>query len=106
MVIKKFDEFNNGKINEGLFGAFRGKMQILKVQGLVADEYENLIQEDPKKFNDGKSVLKAVEQFARDTYKKIVTAEGTITFEQWWKNFTKSHIHMLDNTVFNKTKEK
>lgn len=97
-MIKTFDEF----INEGLFGAIKGKKQILKVQGLVADEYERLIQEDPSKFKDGKSVLKAVEAFAADAYKKTVTAEDALTFEQWWKDFTKAHIYMLDNTVFNK----
>ena len=101
-MIKTFEQFNNTPVEEGLFGAFKGKRQILKVQGLVADEYERLIQENPNKFKDGKSVLKAVEQFAADTYKKIVTAEDALTFEQWWKNFTKANIYMLDNTVFNK----
>jgi len=97
-MIKTFDEF----INEGLFGAIKGKKQILKVQGLVADEYERLIQEDPSKFKDGKSVLKAVEAFAADAYKKTVTAEGALTFPQWWEEFAKAHEYMLDRTVFNK----
>jgi hypothetical protein len=101
-MIKTFEQFNNKHLNEGLLGAIKGKRQILKVQGLVSDEYEKLIQENPNKFKDGKSVLKAVEQFAEDTYKKIVTVEDTLSFEQWWKNFTKAHIYILDNTVFNK----
>lgn len=97
-MIKTFDKF----INEGLFGAIKGRKQILKVQGLVADEYERLMEEDPNRFKDGKSVLKAVEAFAADAYKKTVTAEDALTFEQWWKDFTKAHIYMLDRTVFNK----
>ena len=101
-MIKTFDEFNNSStIEEGLFDKLKARKQILEVQGIVADAYEKLIQDEPKKFNSGKSVMRAVKSFAMDTYKKVVTAEGSLTFSQWWEEFAKAHEYMLDKTVFN-----
>lgn len=102
-MIKTFDEFNKpSTIEEGLFDKLKARKQILEVQGLVADEYEKLIQDDPKKFNSGESVMNAIKKFAMATYKKVVTVEGTLTFSQWWEEFAKAHEHMLDKTIFNK----
>ena len=100
-MIKTFDEFNSTPVEEGLFGAFKARNQILKVQGMVVDEYEKMIQKDPKRFTDGKSVLKAVEQFAYKAYKEIVTEETALTFSQWWEEFEESQIRFLDRTIFN-----
>ena len=101
-MIKTFDEFNNSNtIEEGLLDKLKARKQILEVQGLVADAYEKLIQDEPKKFNSGKSVMQAIKSFALDTYKKVVTAEGALTFSQWWEEFAKAHEYMLDKTVFN-----
>jgi hypothetical protein len=102
-MIKTFDEFNNSiTIEEGLFDKLKARKQIIEVQGLVADVYEKLIQDEPKRFNSGKSVMQAIKSFAMDTYKKVVTAEGALTFSQWWEEFAKAHEYMLDRTVFNK----
>ena len=102
-MIKIFDEFNNSStIEEGLFDKLKARKQILEVQGIVADAYEKLIQDEPKRFNNGKAVLQAIKSFALDTYKKVVTAEGALTFSQWWEEFAKAHEYMLDKTVFNK----
>lgn len=101
-MIKTFDEFNNSStIEEGLFDKLKARKQILEVQGLVADAYEKLVQDEPKRFNSGKSVMQAIKSFAMDTYKKVVTAEGALTFSQWWEEFAKAHEYMLDKTVFN-----
>ena len=101
-MIKTFDEFNNSStIEEGLFDKLKARKQILEVQGLVADAYEKLIQDEPKRFNNGKSVMNAIKSFALDTYKKVVTAEGALTFSQWWEEFAKANEYMLDRTVFN-----
>lgn len=101
-MIKTFDEFNNSStIEEGLFDKLKARKQIIEVQGLVADAYEKLIQDEPKRFNNGKAVLQAIKSFAIDTYKKVVTAEGALTFSQWWEEFAKAHEYMLDKTVFN-----
>ena len=101
-MIKTFDEFNNSStIEEGLFDKLKARKQILEVQGLVADAYEKLIQDEPKRFNSGKSVMQAIKSFALDTYKKVVTAEGALTFSQWWEEFAKANEYMLDRTVFN-----
>jgi hypothetical protein len=102
-MIKTFDEFNNSNtIEEGLFDKLKARKQILEVQGIVADAYEKLIQDEPKRFNSGKSVMQAIKSFAMDTYKKVVTAEGALTFSQWWEEFAKANEYMLDRTVFNK----
>ena len=101
-MIKTFDEFNNSStIEEGLFDKLKARKQILEVQGLVADAYEKLVQDEPKRFNSGKAVIQAIKSFALDTYKKVVTAEGALTFSQWWEEFAKAHEYMLDKTVFN-----
>ena len=101
-MIKTFDEFNNSNtIEEGLFDKLKARKHILEVQGIVADAYEKLIQDEPKRFNNGKAVLQAIKSFALDTYKKVVTAEGALTFSQWWEEFAKAHEYMLDKTVFN-----
>jgi hypothetical protein len=101
-MIKTFDEFNNSStIEEGLFDKLKARKQILEVQGIVADAYEKLVQDEPKRFNSGKAVMQAIKSFALDTYKKVVTAEGALTFSQWWEEFAKAHEYMLDKTVFN-----
>ena len=101
-TIKSFEQFSSelNHVDEGLFNAFKARKEIVKLQGIVTDEYEKLLQEDPKKYKDGKSVLKAVEKFAQEAYKKIVKSEDALSFSQWWEKFEKSNSYMLDNTVF------
>lgn len=102
MNIKTFEQFKkeNKPMNEGLIDMLKARKEILKLQGVVCDEYERLLQEDPKKYKDGKSVLKAVEKFAQEAYEKIVKSEDALSFQQWWEKFEKSNSYMLDNTVF------
>ena len=102
MAIKSFEQFSSelNHIDEGLFDAFKARKEIVKLQGVVTDEYEKLLQEDPKKYKDGKSVLKAVKDFALDAYDKIVKSEEALSFEDWWESFAKSNVYMLDRTVF------
>lgn len=101
-TIKSFEQFSSelNHVDEGLFNAFKARKEIVKLQGIVTDEYEKLLQEDPKKYKDGKSVLKAVEKFAQEAYEKIVKSEDALSFQQWWEKFEKSNSYMLDNTVF------
>jgi hypothetical protein len=87
-------------LQEGLLDALKARKQITQVQGLVADEYEKLIDENPKKYRSGKQVLDMVWDFAKKTYDEVVDAEGAITFNQWWPEFSKAHANMLDRTVF------
>ena len=77
----------------------------MKLQGAVVDEYERLIEENPKQFKKGEDVLKAVEDFAFKAYKKLVTVDGAMSYNQWWKEFKKANEYMLDKTVFSKTNE-
>lgn len=102
MTIKSFEQFSSelNHIDEGLFDAFKARKEIVKLQGVVTDEYEKLLQDDPKKYQDGKSVLKAVEKLAQEAYKKIVKSEDALSFNDWWEKFEKSNSYMLDNTVF------
>jgi hypothetical protein len=101
-IIKTFEQFKNENkpMNEGLIDMLKARKEILNLQSVVCDEYEKLLQEDPKKYKDGKSVLKAVEKFAQDAYNKIVKSEDALSFEDWWEKFEKSNSYMLDNTVF------
>lgn len=102
MNIKTFEQFKNenNPMNEGLLNAIKARKETLKLQSVVCDEYERLLQEDPKKYQDGKSVLKAVEKFAQEAYKKIVKSEDALSFEDWWEGFAIAHVNMLDKTVF------
>lgn len=101
-TIKSFEQFSSelNHVDEGLFDALKARKEIVKLQGIVTDEYEKLLQEDPKKYKDGKSVLKAVKDFALDAYDKIVKSEEALSFEDWWESFAKSNVYMLDRTVF------
>ena len=93
MNIKTFEQFKNDNkpMNEGLIDMLKARKEILKLQGVVCDEYERLLQEDPKKYKDGKSVLKAVEKFAQEAYEKIVKSEDALSFQQWWEKLEKSN---------------
>lgn len=103
MTIKTFEEFKNtDTLEEGLFDSFKIRKQILKVQGLVSDKYEEVLEQNPKAFNDGKSVLKSVKKFAEETYKEIVTNKEAMSFNTWWEDFEKAHSYMLDKTIFKK----
>ena len=101
-IIKTFEQFKNENrpMNEGLIDMLKARKEILKLQSVVCDEYERLLQENPKKYQDGKSVLKAVEKFAQEAYKKIVKSEDALSFNDWWEGFAIAHVNMLDNTVF------
>ena len=102
-MIKTFEQFkNNEPVEEGLLDAFKTRNQLVKLQGVVADEYEKMLEENPKLFHDGKSVLRAVEVFAKDKYKEIVTAKDAMRFDEWWADFEKAHSYMLDRTIFKK----
>lgn len=104
-MIKSFEEFKNtNALDEGLFDVFKIRKQITKLQSVVVDEYEKMLSENPKKFKDAESVLKSVESFAYNAYKKIVTAEDALTFDQWWESFKKAHTYLLDSTIFNNPK--
>lgn len=106
-MIQTFEQFkqnNAEEIHEGLFDGFKIRKQIVKLQGTVVDEYERLIEKDPKRFRSGSDVLKAVKQFAAKAYDEIVTVEGALSFSQWWGDFEKAHTYMLDRTIFNTKK--
>ena len=102
MTIKSFEQFSSelNHIDEGLFDAFKARKEIIQLQGAVCDEYEKLLQDNPKKYTDGESVLKSVKNFAQDAYNKIVKSEDALSFEDWWESFEKSNAYMLDRTVF------
>ena len=102
MTIKSFEQFSSelNHIDEGLFDAFKARKEIIQLQGAVSDEYEKLLQENPKRYTTGESVLKDVKRFAQDAYNKIVKSEDALSFEDWWESFAKSNAYMLDRTVF------
>lgn len=88
-------------IQEGLFDIFKSMKQFTKLQGEVVDEYEKLINDNPKRYYSGKSVMDHVRKFAMDKYDEIITVDDAMTFNQWWSEFSKAQTNMLDRTVFN-----
>ena len=60
-MIKNFEQFKNDTVEEGLFSAFKTRNQIMKLQSMVVDKYEELLKENPENFHDGQSVMNAVE---------------------------------------------
>lgn len=87
-------------LKEGLLDVLKARKQITQLQGAVADEYERLIEQNPKRYRSGRQVLGDVQQFAQQEYKKIVTVDDAISFNNWWKEFSDAHERMLDRTVF------
>ena len=101
-TIKSFEQFTQAAkpLDEGLIAALKARKEIIQLQCAVCDEYERLLQENPKKFKDGKSVLNAVRDFASKAYEKIVKTEGAMSLTDWWEGFAEANARMLDNTVF------
>lgn len=95
------DVINESYTNEGLFDGFKIRKQIVELQGAVADLYEELIDKNPKRFNRGEDVMKAIYHDAKNLYDKIVTMEGAIGFSEWWRDFSKAHANVLNKFVFN-----
>ena len=102
MTIKSFEQFSSelNHIDEGLFDAFKARKEIIQLQGIVSDEYAKLLNDSPKKYTNGESVLKDIKSFAQDEYNKIVKSEDALSFEDWWESFEKSNAYMLDRTIF------
>lgn len=95
--MKDLSEF----INEGLFDAFKSMKQFTQLQGAVVDEYEAMINDNPKRYHNGKQVLNLVRSFAMKKYDEIINVEGAMSFNQWWADFSEAHSKLLDRTVFN-----
>lgn len=87
-------------LKEGLLDALKARKQITQLQGAVADEYEKLIEQNPKRYRSGNQVLGDVQDFAQKEYKRIVTVDDAISFRDWWREFSDAHSRMLDRTVF------
>lgn len=94
------ESLENNEINEGLFDGFKLRKQFTQLQGAVTDEFEKLIEENPKKYRSGEDVMRAVEHEASKLYKEYITMEGGLTFNQWWKQFSQSNVHFLNMTTF------
>ena len=88
-------------IDEGLFDVFKSMKQFTKLQGAVVDEYEALIDKNPKRYRYGKQVLNMVYDFAKKKYDEIITVDGAMSFNQWWTDFSEAHSRLLDRTIFN-----
>ena len=44
-------------LKEGLLDVLKARKQITQLQGAVADEYERLIEQNPKRYRSGRQVL-------------------------------------------------
>lgn len=88
-------------MNEGLFDVFKSMKQFTQLQGAVVDEYEAMINDNPRRYHNGKQVLNLVRNFAIKKYDEIIKVDGAMTFDQWWTDFSEAHSRLLDKTVFN-----
>lgn len=95
-------DYINEALNEGLFDGFKIRKQIVELQGAVADLYEEMLEKNPNKFRSGREVMMFVKNDASQLYDKIITIDGAISFNDWWKEFSAAHSNMLDRFVFNK----
>jgi hypothetical protein len=91
---------NNTTVEEGIFDVFKMRKQFTQLQGAVTDEFEKLIEENPKKYRRGEDVMRAVEHDARKMYDEYITMDGAMTFNQWWKEFSGANARFLDMTTF------
>lgn len=95
-------DYINEALNEGMFDGFKIRRQIVELQGAVADLYEEILEKNPNKFRSGREVMMFVKNDASKLYDKIITIDGAISFNDWWKEFSTAHSNVLDRLVFNK----
>ena len=91
---------NNATVEEGIFDGFKLRKQFAQLQGAVTDEFEKLIEENPKKYRKGEDVMRAVEYDAQKMYDEYITMDGAISFREWWGQFSKANAHFLNMTTF------
>jgi len=93
--IKRINEMTDF-MNEGLLSAIKARAQIVKVQGWFFDTAAQAIADNPKKYRKAEQLVDALESDARKEYKKVVTVEDALTFNDWWGDFRKSAINALE----------
>ena len=91
--VLKFDEYSSdGKsVNEGLLSSFIAKGKITKIQGAVFTKVSELIEKDPEKYKDAKTILDAIENDAKKLYNKelgdMIKNKDVINANEWWRDF-------------------
>ncbi len=94
------ENLNNTDVQEGIFDVFKMRKQFTQLQGAVTDEFEKLIEENPKRYRNGKQVMDAVSNDAYKLYKQFITMDGAMSYNQWWKEFSEANARFLDMTTF------
>lgn len=96
---EKYKTIDESAVNEGLIGAIKARKQIVNLQGTIADAIDKLIEDNPKKYNSGKDVMNAIAKFAKEKYEEMVTEEDAISYDEWWKSYSKANIALYDRIL-------
>ena len=102
--VMKFDEYSSkGNVNEGLLSALVGKSKITKVQGVVFTKVGELLEKNPDKYKDAKSILRDIERDAKKLYNDelgdMVKDKKIITADEWWKEFAPKAEAMISQDI-------
>lgn len=77
----------------------KASIQIGYLQYLVNGEMYRLIEKEHK-YTNAQDLMNAIEKFAKEKYKEVVTEKGAMSYEKWWKNFSsKENIAVLDRII-------
>lgn len=96
---EKYKTIDESAVNEGLIGAIKARKQIVNLQGTIADAIDKLIEDNPKKYNSGQDVMNAIAKFAKEKYEEMVTEEDAISYDEWWKSYSKANIALYDRIL-------
>jgi len=96
---ENYKTIDESAVNEGLLGAIKARKQIVNLQGTIADAIDKLIEDNPKKYNSGQDVMNAIAKFAKEKYEEMVTEEDAISYDEWWKSYSKANTALYDRIL-------
>jgi len=103
--VMRFDEYSSDKkrMNEGLLSGFIAKSRITKVQGAVFTKVGELLEKNPDKYKDAKSILRDIERDAKKLYNDelgdMIKSKDVINANQWWDDFAPKAEEMITQDI-------
>ena len=93
---------NTQETNEGLFDVFKVRKQFTELQGALQDVIDQELETNPKRYRSGKQLMDSMHSEAKSLYNRIITMKDeAMSFDDWWKNYSKANANFYDNTIFN-----
>ena len=103
--VMKFDEYSSEvkHVNEGLLSGLIAKSKITKVQGAVFTKVGELLEKNPDKYKDAKSILRDIERDAKKLYNDelgdMIKSKDVINANEWWKEFAPKAEEMITQDI-------